>query len=232
MSESQGISRKLQIPFSRAWDEIHVYENCNLKNYFSFKKTILDDKSWLVGFQQAFPLRSSRGSRKHLRCSAINFFVTEVLRKFAIFIGKHLCQGLFLIKIQACFIQKQSFVLIFNGFYMKQTCNFIKKRLQHKCIPMNIAKFLKTPFFKEHRKWLILFFLSLLYKRPCTFLSLLVLFPSTCGAVWWTSQQVLLIQWDFQLQPVCLREKCPNTEFFLVGFSPVRTEYGKKVTHT
>ena len=176
MSESQGISRKLQIPFLRARDEIHVYENCNLKNYFSFKKTILDDKSWLVGFQQAFPLRSSRGSRKHLRCSAINFFVTEVLRNFAIFIGKHLCQGLFLIKMQACFIQKQSFVLFFNGFYMKQTCNFIKKRLQHKCVPMNIAKFLKTPFFKEHRKCLILFSFSSLQKT--VYLSFLTCFVS------------------------------------------------------
>ena len=25
------------------------------------------------------------------------------------------------------------------------TCNFIKKRLQHKCFPVNIAKFLRTP---------------------------------------------------------------------------------------
>ena len=26
-----------------------------------------------------------------------------------------------------------------------QACNFIKKRLQHKCFPVNIAKFLRTP---------------------------------------------------------------------------------------
>ena len=27
-----------------------------------------------------------------------------------------------------------------------KACNFIKKRLQHKCFPANIAKFLKTAF--------------------------------------------------------------------------------------
>ena len=32
----------------------------------------------------------------------------------------------------------------FNCFSC-QACNFIKKRLQHKCFPVNIAKFLRTP---------------------------------------------------------------------------------------
>ena len=30
-----------------------------------------------------------------------------------------------------------------------QVCNFIKKRLQHRCFPVNIAKFLKTPNLKN-----------------------------------------------------------------------------------
>ena len=33
--------------------------------------------------------------------------------------------------------------------------NFIKKRLQHRCFPVNIAKFLRTASFKEDR-WLLL----------------------------------------------------------------------------
>ena len=49
------------------------------------------------------------------------FFKMGVLSKFAIFTGKHLCWSLFLIKLTAC--------------------NFIKKRLQHRCFPVNIAKF-------------------------------------------------------------------------------------------
>ena len=123
----------------------------------------------LQGFNRRFINEAFRAPGSTYDARLLTFFVTEVLRNFAIFIGKHLCQSLFLIKMQACFIEKQSFVLLFNGFYMKQTCNFIKKRLQHKCVPMNIAKFLKTPFFIERSLQLILFFLSLLYKRPCTF---------------------------------------------------------------
>ena len=38
-----------------------------------------------------------------------------------------------------------------------KVCNFIKKRLQHRCFPVNIAKFLRTVFFIEHHWWLLLF---------------------------------------------------------------------------
>ena len=34
--------------------------------------------------------------------------------------------------------------------------NFIKKRLQHRCFPMNIAKFSGTDFFIEHLRLLLL----------------------------------------------------------------------------
>ena len=37
-----------------------------------------------------------------------------------------------------------------------QACNFIKNRIQHRCFPVNITKFLRTPFFKEHLRWLLL----------------------------------------------------------------------------
>ena len=37
-----------------------------------------------------------------------------------------------------------------------QGCNFLKKRLQHRCFPVNIAKYLRTPFFTEHLRWLLL----------------------------------------------------------------------------
>ena len=40
-----------------------------------------------------------------------------------------------------------------------QVCNFIKKRLQHRCFPVKLAKFLKTPFFKEQLWWLLLYIL-------------------------------------------------------------------------
>ena len=33
----------------------------------------------------------------------------------------------------------------------------LKKRLWHRCFPVNCAKFLRTPFLKEHIRWLLLF---------------------------------------------------------------------------
>ena len=52
---------------------------------------------------------------------------------------------------------------IFKG---KQMCwnNFIKRRLQLRLFPMNIAKFLRTAFFIEHLQWLFLnIFIIFLY---------------------------------------------------------------------
>ena len=38
-----------------------------------------------------------------------------------------------------------------------KVCNFIiKKGLQHKCFPVNTAKFLRAAFFIEHLWWLLL----------------------------------------------------------------------------
>ena len=37
-----------------------------------------------------------------------------------------------------------------------QTCNFIKKRLQHRCFPVKLGKFLRTPFLTEYLRWLLL----------------------------------------------------------------------------
>ena len=48
----------------------------------------------------------------------------------------------FLIKLQAC-------------------VTLLKKRLWHRCFPVNFAKFLRTPFFTEHLRWLLLFFVCL-----------------------------------------------------------------------
>ena len=51
------------------------------------------------------------------------YYKKVVLKKCTIFTGKHLCWSLF--------------------------CNFIKKRLQHRCFPVNIAKFLRTFILKN-----------------------------------------------------------------------------------
>ena len=54
-----------------------------------------------------------------------------VLENFAIFTGKHLSWSVF-----------------FNKVAGLQTCNFIKKRLERRCFPKNVAKFLRTSILK------------------------------------------------------------------------------------
>ena len=53
-----------------------------------------------------------------------------ILRNFAKFTGKHLCQSLFLNKVAGL-----------------RLATLFKKRLWHRCFPVNFAKFLRTPFF-------------------------------------------------------------------------------------
>ena len=73
------------------------------------------------------------------------FFKVGVLKNFANFTGKHLCWSLFLISLQD----------------FRPACNFIKKRLLHRCFPVKFGKFLRTPIFTEHLQWLLLYFVKL-----------------------------------------------------------------------
>ena len=54
-----------------------------------------------------------------------------------------------LLKLRAEFTGKQLCRSLFNKVAGLQTCNFIKKRLQHKCFPVNFAKFLGTAILKN-----------------------------------------------------------------------------------
>ena len=58
-----------------------------------------------------------------------------VLKSFAKFAGKHLCWSIFSTK--------------FHAF------NVIKERLLHRCFPVKLAKFLRTPFSKNSFEWLL-----------------------------------------------------------------------------
>ena len=73
-----------------------------------------------------------RSSRPGVFCKKV------VLRNFANFTGKHLCESLF------------------NKVGGLRPATLFKKRPWYSCFPMNFAKFLKTPFLKEHLRWLLL----------------------------------------------------------------------------
>ena len=64
----------------------------------------------------------------HQRCS----IKKSVLKNFTKVIGKHLCQSLF-----------------FNKVAVLRPATLFKKRLWHKCFPVNFVKFLRTPFLQD-----------------------------------------------------------------------------------
>ena len=64
----------------------------------------------------------------HQRCSKIK----GVLKNFAKFTGKRLCQS-----------------LLFNKVAGLRPTTLLKKRLWHRCFPVNFVKFLKTPFLQK-----------------------------------------------------------------------------------
>ena len=64
------------------------------------------------------------------------FFGIGILKNFAIFTGKHPCWGLF-----------------FNKVAGLRPATLLNERLQYRCFPVNIVKFLKIAFFIEHLQW-------------------------------------------------------------------------------
>ena len=81
----------------------------------------------------------------HWRCS-----VTKgIFRNFAKFTENHQSQGSFFIKVAGL-----------------RSTTLLKKRLWHRCFPVNCAKFLKTPFLTEHLRWLLLYVQSIYYTLP------------------------------------------------------------------
>ena len=62
-----------------------------------------------------------------------------VLRNSTIFTGKHLCQSLF-----------------FNNVASLRPVTLLKRRLWHRCFPVNFVKFLRTPFLQNTSRRLLL----------------------------------------------------------------------------
>ena len=71
-----------------------------------------------------------------------------VFRNFAKLTGKRMCQGLF-----------------FNKVPGLRPAIVFKKSLWHRCFPVSFAKFLRTPFFAEHLRWLLLYKSGMKYVR-------------------------------------------------------------------
>ena len=104
-----------------------------------------------------YSLWSFRSSRPEKQSPEV-FCTKGALRNFAKFTEKHLCQSLF-----------------FDEVADLRPVTLLKKRLWHRCFPVDFAKFLRTPFFTEHLQWLLLKFIShhtkeILYVQNTNFL--------------------------------------------------------------
>ena len=88
--------------------------------------TNLAPMPWTILKWEVF-LSSHRSSRPEVFCKK------GFLNNFANFTGKHLCQSLFFNKVRGL-----------------RPATLLKKRLWHRCFPVNFAKFLRTPFLIEH----------------------------------------------------------------------------------
>ena len=74
------------------------------------------------------------------RSSHLEVFCKKgVLRRFTKFTRKHLCQS-----------------LLFNRVAGLRPATLLKKRLWHRCFPVNFVKFLRTFLHIEHLRWLLL----------------------------------------------------------------------------
>ena len=96
---------------------------------------------------------------------------------------------------------------LFNKVASLQACNFIKKRLQYRCFPVNIAKDLWTAFYTEHFWWLLLKNMSIQYACYVRFtrglLQLLFTFFYWKTSKWaYRLIQFLISYWETFLKPI------------------------------
>ena len=106
------------------------------KTFNSWKPLIISAKRSILDVWEKLlnkPLCcEERSSRQDVFCKK------SVLRNFAKFTGKHLCQSLYLNKV--------------SGLWPE---TLLKQRLWRRCFPVNFGKFLRTPFLTEHLRWLL-----------------------------------------------------------------------------
>ena len=115
------------------------------KEFFSFFCTM---KMLLNVFDQDHAYISNIAMAKITKTDKKIFHSRKCFQKY-----KHLCNALFpkLIRINYSFHKRQSL----KDRSSHRRCS-VKKKLWHRCFPVNFGKFLRTPFVTEHLRWLLL----------------------------------------------------------------------------
>ena len=113
-----------------------------LKNPKRFVETFKNYASYIHTFSLTDNFRNSRKKGKKEKKLSFRsslpemFYKKVVLKNFAKFTGKHLCQT------------GQS--LSFNKVAGLRSATLLKMRPWHRCFSVTLARFLRTSFFKEH----------------------------------------------------------------------------------
>ena len=105
---------------------------CAFFNYLNFNFEHVCFFAWSIPDFTLYSKAISKVRSSDLMCS----IKKGVLKNFATFTEKHLCQILFFNKVRPA--------------------TLLKKRLWHRCFAVNFERFLKTPIFIEHLQWLLL----------------------------------------------------------------------------
>ena len=56
---------------------------------------------------------------------------------------------------QMCSVKKIFLEISQNSQEAMRPATLFKKKLSHRCFPVNFGKYLRTPFFTEHLRWLL-----------------------------------------------------------------------------
>ena len=105
----------------------------------------------------------------HFLCSVRNFFSLEIFIVLRNFLFRQHLIFVFISSeatVLRCSVEKVFLEISHNSqesvrdrvsFLIKRRLkNSLKKRLWHRCFPVNFAKFLRTPFFTEYLRWVLL----------------------------------------------------------------------------
>ena len=121
----QHLATSLQINFfTNSFHGFYVNERLRMPTFRSCLKSVYETVFYCIWWLKFCNLYMKYRS-SHQMCSLRK----GVLRNFAKFTGKHLCQSPFLNKVAGL-----------------SPAALLKRSLWHRCFPMNLAKFLRTPF--------------------------------------------------------------------------------------
>ena len=111
---------------------LYVIFTSSTSYHLYFQPSLLPGWRWILSTESNTFVIWYRSS--HQRCSLRKG--KGVLRNFAKFTGKHLCQSLFFNEVA--------------GLSLPQPATLLKKRLWYRCFPVNFCEISKNTFFTEH----------------------------------------------------------------------------------